>query len=292
MPVPVENPLTTAKIELGRKLFFDEWLSRDGTISCASCHHPDKAFTDGRALPVGIDGQSGRRNVPSLLNSAYGKSMFWDGRAASLEKQALHPLTSPAEMGNTLEAVLARVRENPAYRRLSEAAFGTAAMTPGQIAQALASFQRTLVAGNSPYDRQLLTRDDSVLSEEARRGFALFRGKARCAHCHEGPLFTDQKFHNTGVNWGKKPMDLGRYEHTGKEDDKGKFKTPTLRNLLLTAPYMHDGSLKTLDAVIDFYDRGGSAHPNLDPSIKSLSLSGQEKTNLVSFLRALSIKEQ
>ncbi|MSU63143.1 MAG: cytochrome-c peroxidase [Pedosphaera sp.] len=292
MPVPVENPLTTAKIELGRKLFFDQSLSRDGTISCASCHRPDKAFTDGRALPVGVGGRRGRRNAPSLVNAGYGKAMFWDGRADTLEAQALHPLSDPLEMGNTLEAVLARVHEDRFYRKLSNAAFGTALMRSQQIAQALASFQRTLVAGNSPYDRYLLQRDDAALSDAARRGLTLFRGKARCAHCHEGPLFTDQKFHNTGVSWGKVPFDFGRFEHTGKDEDKGRFKTPSLRQLTDTAPYMHDGSVQTLEEVIEFYDRGGTANGNLDPSIKSLSLLRQEKADLLAFLRMLSTMER
>ena len=290
MPVPTDNPLTVGKIELGRKLFFDKRLSRDGTVSCASCHQPDKAFSDGRALPIGIGGQKGRRNAPSLINAAYGESMFWDGRAATLEEQALHPLTSPIEMGNTLEAVLRRVHNETNYRRLALAAFGTAQMAPKQIAQALSSFQRTLVAGNSPYDRYFVLKDESVIRVAARRGLVLFRGKARCAHCHEGPLFTDQKFHNTGVSWGREPLDLGRFEVTRSQEDKGKFKTPTLRHLTDTAPYMHDGTLKSLEEVIDFYNRGAQANPNLDSSIKPLSLSPEEKSDLATFLRTLSAR--
>ena len=288
VPVPIDNPLTPEKVELGRRLFFDPGLSRDGTISCASCHQPEKAFTDGRALAVGIEQRVGRRNVPTLLNGAYGKTMFWDGRAASLEEQALVPLTHPNEMDNSLEGIVERLREDGVYPGLFEPAFGSAEVTPRRIAQALASYQRALVAGDSPFDRYLILNDESALSDAARRGLALFRGKARCSHCHDGPLFTDQKFHNTGVGWGNEPPDLGRFEFTGIEEDKGRFKTPTLRNVTLTAPYMHDGSIASLEEVIEFYNRGGQPNPSLDPTIRPLNLSAQEKSDLIAFLRSLS----
>ncbi|MBI2926121.1 MAG: cytochrome-c peroxidase [Verrucomicrobia bacterium] len=288
MPVPLDNPLTAEKIELGRRLFFDPGLSRDGTVSCATCHQAEKAFTDGRRIPLGIEQRAGRRNVPTLLNCAYGKSLFWDGRVVSLEDQALLPLTNPTEMGNTLEAILERLRSDSTYLRLFGAAFGEGPITDHQVAAALASYQRTLVAANSPYDRYVLLKDETALSEPARRGLELFRSKARCAHCHEGELFTDQKFHNTGVSWGKEPLDLGRYEHTRREGDQGKFKTPTLRHLTLTAPYMHDGSLATLEDVIDFYDRGANPNPHLDGAIQPLNLSAAEKADLLVFLECLS----
>lgn len=287
MPVPPDNPLTAEKIELGRRLFFDNSLSRDGTVACASCHQPDKGFTDGRALPVGIDRRQGRRNVPTLLNCAYGLSMFWDGRAATLEEQALVPLANPSEMGNSLKEVVKRLQRETRYRRLFHAAFSSSEVTPLRIAQALASFQRTLVAGDSAYDRSVRSRDETVLNETARRGMKLFFGKARCAHCHEGELFTDQKFHNTGVSWGKLPGDLGRYEPSRHEEDRGKFKTPTLRNLLLTAPYMHDGSLATLEEVVEFYNRGGERNPYLDQSIQPLTLSQQDQSDLIEYLKTL-----
>lgn len=287
VPVPIDNPLTHEKVELGRRLFFDPGLSRDGMISCASCHQPEKAFTDGRALAVGIEQRVGRRNVPTLLNGAYGKAMFWDGRAASLEEQALVPLTHPHEMDNSLESIVEHLRADGVYQSLFDSAFGSAEATPRRIAQALASYQRSLVAGDSPFDRYLILNDESALSDAARRGLALFHGKARCSHCHEGPLFTDQKFHNTGVGWGIEPLDLGRFEHTGDEADKGRFKTPTLRNVTLTAPYMHDGSIASLEEVIEFYDRGGQPNPSLDPTIRPLNLSAQEKSDLIAFLRSL-----
>ncbi|MCI0541793.1 MAG: hypothetical protein L0Z50_41885, partial [Verrucomicrobiales bacterium] len=288
MPVPISNPVTEEKIALGRRLFFDKQLSRDGTVSCASCHHPDKAFTDGRALPIGVGGLQGRRSAPSLLNSAYTTSQFWDGRITTLEKQALIPLTSPGEMGNTLEAVLASLSGDPSYGEMLAKAFGSEGMTASRIADALATYQRSLVAANTPYDRYLLRKDESALSSAALRGLKLFRGKARCAFCHEGSLFTDQKFHNTGVSWGKQPLDLGRHEFTRKEGDQGKFKTPSLRHLLLTAPYMHDGSVKTLADVLEFYNRGAGANPYLDPAIQPLNLSRDEKLEVLEFLSRLS----
>jgi cytochrome c peroxidase len=288
MPVPPNNPLTEERIALGRRLFFDSGLSRDGAVSCASCHQPEKAFTDGRVVSLGVGNQATRRNAPTLLNCAYGTSMFWDGRVATLEDQALIPLTNPREMGSTLEAVLDRLNGATAYRALFKAAFGAEQVTPARLAEALAAYQRTLVAANSPYDRYVLLKDETALSEHARRGLGLFRSKARCAHCHEGELFTDQRFHNTGVSWGKEPLDLGRYEHTRREGDQGKFKTPTLRHLTVTAPYMHDGSLATLEDVIDFYDRDANPNPHLDGAIQPLNLTASEKADLLAFLDCLS----
>lgn len=287
MPVPPENPISKNKIDLGRMLFFDKNLSRDRSISCADCHLPQKAFTDGRSVSIGVGGAVGRRNAPTLLNCAYGKTLFWDGRTASLEEQALLPLTSPAEMDNTLDAVIQYLKANEAYRRLFQRSFGTTNVLPANLARALASYQRSLVAANAPFDRYRLLDDASALSPAAQRGLLLFRGKARCAQCHEGSLFSDQKFHNTGVNWGKPPLDLGRFEQTGRDEDRGAFKTPTLRNLSFTAPYMHDGSLRTLEEVVDFYDRGGQPNPHLDPALRPLSLASDEKSALIEFLRSL-----
>ena len=288
MPVPVDNPMTAEKIELGRRLFFDKRLSRDGTVACASCHHPDKAFTDGRAVSVGVGERVGRRNAPTLLNCAYGKTMFWDSRATTLEEQALMPLTNATEMANTLEVVMDTIRADASYRASFQRAFGTKQIAPTRVAQSLATYQRTLVAANSPFDRYVLLKDEAALSESAKRGFDLFRGKARCANCHEGPLFTDQKFHNTGVSWGKEPLDLGRFEVTGREEARGKFKTPTLRHLTETAPYMHDGSIATLEDVIEFYNRGTKPNLNLDATIRPLNLVSDEKADLREFLKALS----
>lgn len=286
MPVPIDNPLTEAKIELGRKLFFDPALSRDGTISCASCHDPEQAFTDGRKVSIGIYGQAGRRNAPSLLNAAYLRTVFWDGRAGTLEAQVSAPLTNSVEMGNTSEAVIEHLGADEPYRALFAKAFDSEEISSDQLSKALAAFQRTLVAANSPFDRYA-RGEDEALSLSARRGLRLFRSKARCSRCHEGELFTDHRFHNTGVSWGKTPQDLGRYEHTGREEDKGKFKTPSLRNVALTPPYMHDGSFGTLDDVVEFYNQGGRPNPRLDRTIRPLQLSDTERDDLIAILKAL-----
>lgn len=287
LPVPSHNQLTAAKAEFGRKLFFERQLSRDGSLACASCHLPEKAFTDGRTVSTGIDGSLGRRNTPSLLNRAYSRSLFWDGRAASLEEQALQPMINPAELGNTHEEIVRRLRKETSYRRLFQAAYGDEEINVKRVAEAIASFERTLLSGNSAFDRYELLKDEAALSESAKRGLELFRGKANCSVCHESPLFTDERFHNTGVSWGKLPADIGRYEITGRHDDKGKFKTPSLRDVEQTAPYMHDGSLKTLEQVIEFYNRGAGPNPYLDGLIKPLQLTAQEKIDLLSFLKTL-----
>jgi cytochrome c peroxidase len=288
LPVPLDNPLTSTGIDLGRKIFFDKRLSQDGTVSCASCHDPARAFTDGRPRAVGLGGQPGRRNAPTLLNVAYSPSLFWDGRMTTLEEQAWSPLTNANEMGGRLTAIIEEISSDPSYRILFRKAFGTDEVFKGRIASALASYQRSLVAADAPFDRYRLRQDEFALSPASRRGWLLFRGKARCAQCHEEPLFTDHKFHNTGVGWGRLPHDFGRYEFTGKDDDRGKFKTPTLRHLTLTAPYMHDGGLATLSDVVAFYNRGGGANAYLDGVIRPLELTPAEQLDLVDFLEALS----
>ncbi len=301
MPVPPDNPLTAEKVELGRRLFFDTRLSRDGTVACASCHVPDRAFTDGRSVAVGIGRARGRRNAPALYNRAYASTLFWDGRAASLEEQALQPMVGATELGNTHEEVVRRLRESHLYRELftrafGARAFGTEAISIERVAKAIASFERTLLSGDSAFDRYDVGGDEQALSPAARRGLELFRGKARCTFCHRTPLFTDNRFHNTGVSWRHRPplspaavdgLDLGRYEVTGRQEDKGKFKTPSLRDVDQTAPYMHDGSLETLEEVIDFYDRGGEPNPYLDESITMLNLTAREKAQLIALLKSL-----
>lgn len=288
LPVPHYNPLTTDKVELGRELFFDKRLSRDQSLSCATCHLPEKAFTDGRAVSVGIDGALGRRNAPSLLNGAYLRSMFRDGRAKSLEEQALQPITNPAELDNTHEEVVRRLGADKSYRILFERAFGSSEVTIERTAEAIACFERTLLSANSNYDRYLVSGVRNALSDSALRGLELVRGKAGCQMCHEHSRLTDDRFHNTGVSWGQQPLDLGRHEVTGWESDTGKFKTPSLRDVEHTAPYMHDGSIETLEEVVEFYNEGGRPNPYLDPAIKPLDLSDQEKQDLVAFLRSLS----
>lgn len=270
LPAPEENPLTPAKIEAGRRLFFDRRLSRDGSISCASCHDPTRAFSDGRAIAVGIEGRIGIRNAPAIVNRGYGQSFFWDGRAATLEEQVLQPITNPDEMGSTASEAARRV-----------------GMSERELSFALASYVRSILSGNSRVDRFVSGQHD-VLTDSERRGFDIYRGKGGCATCHPSPTFTDEHFHNTGVAWdGHQLRDPGRFAVTGRDADRGAFKTPTLRDLPLTAPYMHDGSLATLEDVVDFYDRGGRPNPHLDADIRPLRLGSDEKAALIEFLKAL-----
>jgi cytochrome c peroxidase len=288
LPVPASNPLACARVELGQRLFFDPRLSRGGETSCSSCHDPSRAFTDGRTVAIGDGGTVGTRNAPTLLGRAYGRSHFWDGRAATLEEQVLQPFTNTREFANSHEEIERRLREGRAYQRAFADAFQGRKPSVELAALALASFVRTLVTGDSPVDRFLLLGDSAALTGVARRGFELFRGKAGCIRCHEPPLFTDETFHNTGIAWRDSVYaDSGRNAVTGRYDDIGAFKTPTLRNVTLTAPYTHDGSLPTLEAVVEFYDRGGNPNRHLDPMLRPLNLTGTERSDLVAFLRAL-----
>jgi cytochrome c peroxidase len=270
-PVPESNPLTPEKIALGRRLFFDKQLSRDGTVACATCHNPKRAFTNSRKIAVGIEGQKGSRNVPTLVNRVYGKSFFLDGRAPTLEKQAIEPILNPIEMGLTLAEIKTRT-----------------GLEPPQVTDAIASYVRTILDGNSPYDRYV-NGDSNALSAKQKLGLAVFRGKGRCTTCHAGPNLTDEQFHNTGIAWRDGALqDPGRFKVTGKPEDHGAFKVPTLREVARTAPYMHDGSLATLKDVVEYYNRGGNQNPWLDPDIHPLRLTSKEKRALVSFLKSLS----
>ena len=287
MPVPERNPLTTSKVALGRKLFFDSLLSRDRTRACASCHDPRRAFTDGRAVALGVDGREGTRSAPTLVNRGYGRSFFWDGRATSLEEQVLRPIQHRMEMDMTLEGLLVRLTRDEAYSDLFQSAFGDDPDAKG-LAQALASYVRTILSGNAPFDRYV-KGDRHALTERQRQGLRVFRGKGNCTACHLGPTFTDENFHNTGVAWqAGQLLDQGRFAVTSDDEDRGAFKTPTLREVTRTAPYMHDGSIATLEEVIEFYDRGGNANPYLDLEIHPLRLTDEEKTALLAFLRSLS----
>ena len=282
VPAPAENPITPEKIALGRRLFFERRLSRDGRTACASCHEPARAFADGRRLPVGVHRRVGRRNAPSLLNRAYGTRFFWDGRAATLEDQVRMALAGERDLDLPAGEAASRLTNDRAYLAAFKTAFDAPVSAEGLV-QALATFVRVQLSGASAFDR-FAAGDRAALSPQARQGFDLFNGKARCGRCHAGPLLSDEEFHNTGVNWGQ---DLGRFEVTRQPDDRGRFKTASLRNVAVTAPYMHDGSLATLDVVIDFYDRGAGANPNLDDQIRPLALSSAERLALVAFLRAL-----
>jgi cytochrome c peroxidase len=286
MPVPDDNPVNAAKVALGRRLFSDPQLSSDRSIACVTCHDPRRAFTDGRAVARGVRrGQAGR-NVPTIVNRGYGKAFSWDGRSTTLEEQVLAPVTSPREMGANIAMVLERLSNDDSYRLAFEAAFDDG-LSERSLAYALASFVRSVRSGNSPVDRYL-DREVNALTPEARLGLRVFVGKANCWLCHAGATFTDEKFHNTGVAWdGGRFRDIGRARVTGDPGDEGAFKTPTLRDVARTAPYMHDGSLKRLEDVVEFYSRGGRPNPRLDALIGPLELSREEKRGLVAFLHAL-----
>ncbi len=284
-PVPEDNPMTPAKVELGRQLFFDARLSSDGTISCATCHNPAMGFTDGRETSMGAQGQVGGRSAPSVINVAYAPNVFWDGRAASLEEQAIGPIANPIEMANTHENAVARLNSCPGYREQFAHVFGSPEVTIENVGKAIAAFERTILAGNAPWDR-FINGDAGALSEEARRGWDLFQNKASCVRCHAGFNLTDNQFHNIGVGFDGPDPDLGRYEVTGVDGDQGRFKTPTLRALRYTAPYMHDGSERTLEDVIEYYNRGDNPNPYLNEQMKPLELTAQEKADLLALLDA------
>ncbi len=287
LQVPEDNPLTAAKVELGKLLYFDGRLSSDGTVSCATCHDPAKGFTDQKRVSTGVGGKTGTRNAPTVINTAYNFFQFWDGRAPSLEEQAKGPIENPVEMANTHDGAVKNIAAIKGYAPYFEKAFGDPEVTIDRIAQAIASFERTVLSGNSPWDRYVYLKDESALSEEAKRGLALFEGKALCTRCHVGFNLTDGLFHNLGVGMHAPEPDLGRYTVTGEESDKGAFKTPTLRDIQKTAPYMHDGSVATLEEVIELYDKGGEKNPWLDPKMEPLNLTEQEKKDLLAFLRSL-----
>lgn len=325
LPVPSNNWQTTEKISLGQRLFNDKRFSADGSISCASCHQPEKAFTDGLVVAAGLHNQQGSRNTPTLINAAFYEALFLDGRATSLEEQVPGPLVNPKEHGLTsLHSLIDIIQHDATYPVQFKHAFAIAAndITSTHITQAIASYERTLIAGNSPFDRYLFGRNHTELSASAERGLALFKDKGHCVTCHEiswnNALFTDNRFYNIGVGFkhlapvlerfirfvsqGKNPdafplteqqrAELGRYNVTKDLADIGKFKTPTLRNISLTAPYMHDGRMKTLAEVIEHYDQGGDPEQNsknhfIDTKIFPLHLTQQEKTDLLVFMQAL-----
>ena len=323
LPVQASNPLTPEKVDLGRRLFMDRRLSHNNTMSCAMCHVPEQGFTSNElGAAIGIQGRSLRRNAPSLFNVGHQFSFFHDGREPHLEEQVWGPLLARVEMGMpSMGYVTEKVRQLPEYRGLFEAAFG-GPVTSERIGQALASYQRTLVSGNSRFDRWRYGGDATALDAREQRGFGIFTGKGRCAACHRvgetSALFTDHRFHNTGIGWERAmhperaryrvqlapgsfvevdgrllrafeppQADTGRYEVTGALRDRWAYKTPMLRNVALTAPYMHDGSLATLEDVVAFYDRGGIDNENRSPLIAPLGLDAEEQAALVAFLKTL-----
>lgn len=284
---PKDNPYTPAKAELGRYLYFDKRISADGTLSCASCHHPKMAFTDQAPVSTGIRGQKGGVSAPTVINRAFGMLQFWDGRAASLEAQAIGPMANPIEMGNTHPAVITTLKGIPGYQAMFKNVFGTTDITLDHVAMAIATFERTVLSGNSPYDKYK-AGDKSAMSAAQIRGLDVFVNKAKCDACHEGANFTLNSFHNLGVGQDKPQPDPGRFAVTKNPADFGQFKTPTLREIEHTFPYMHDGSLKTLEDVVEFYDKGGIANKNLDERLVKLNLTARDKSDLVAFMKALS----
>ncbi len=325
LPVPADNPLTREKIELGRRLFYDRRLSLNDTFSCAMCHIPEQGFTSNElAMAVGIEGRTVRRNSPTIYNAAYAGLLFHDGREQTLEQQVWGPLLAKNEMGNTsVGQVLEKIRRIDDYRGRFEAAFDGRGVGMETLGMALASYQRTLLSGDSPFDRWYYGGEEQALSAEAQQGFELYIGRAGCAACHHigetAALFSDDRLHNTGLGYRESmglrpekqtvlvapgvtleidraiieqvgeppPADVGRYEVTQDPRDRWKYKTPSLRNLTLTAPYMHNGAFTTLRQVVDFYDAGGVANELLDPLIRPLHLSEKEKAALIAFLESL-----
>ncbi len=283
VPVPSDNPLTIEKVELGKQLYFDPRLSCDETVSCASCHDPKKGWSNGTPFAMGVRSQMGGRSAPTIINAAYSELQFWDGRALRLEGQALGPIQNPIEMDHKLEDCVAKLNKIPGYKQQFQKVFGTD-VTPENIAKAIASFERTVLSGNAPYDQYKAGKKDA-LSPAAERGMKLFFGKAHCSACHTGPNFSDDSFHNIGVGMKAEKPDLGRFEVTKVLGDKGAFKTPTLREVARHAPYMHDGSMKTLEEVIEHYDRGGIPNTQLDEEVFPLKLTAVEKSDLVTFMK-------
>jgi cytochrome c peroxidase len=283
--------VTPAKVRLGRWLFFDKRLSADGTVSCATCHRPENAFSQPTRVSTGIKGQKGARKSPTFLNGAWPlfPVYFWDGRAKSLQEQAKGPIINPIEMGNTHEKCVATIGAIPGYQKPFTEAFGDAKVDIDRIADAISAYEATRLSGNSKFDR-FDAGDDKALDAKEKQGRELFFGKAQCNQCHFGWNFTDSQFHNLGIGWDKKTRklsDVGRGGITKNKDDDGAFKTPTLRDVSKHAPYMHDGSLATLKAVVEHYNKGGNPNPNLSKKISPLKLAPDEIDAVVAFLKTL-----
>lgn len=291
IPWPEDNPYSAKKWELGRLLYFDKRLSADGTISCASCHAVNKALADHDKVSTGIHGNKGSRNSQTVTNSAYHKHLFWDGRAGSLEEQCKGPVANPKEMADTDDPHIAhyechlRIKNIKGYAPLFKEAFGDENITMDQISKAIATFERTVLSGNSAFDRYR-AGDKTAMSQEEIAGYRVFR-HVGCDNCHFGPTFSDGRFLNIGVGMDAPQPDLGRYEVTQNKNDWGAFRVPILRDVALTYPYMHDGSLATLEEVVEYYDVGGIKNQNLHTLMRPLHLSDEDKKNLVSFLKAL-----
>jgi cytochrome c peroxidase len=295
VPIPAENPPTEETIALGRRLYYDTALSVDSTVSCSTCHMPGMEFTDGKRVSNGVGGKEGTRNAPTVMNAAYFTLQFWDGRAPSLEKQAEGPVANPVEMAHSLRGVVKALSQNPAYVAEFEKAFGPGPITYEKVEKCIASFERTVLSGDSAFDRYYYGHEQTAMTPAQIRGLDVFRDrkKGNCESCHtigeKSALFTDNKFHNIGVGYiNGETNDKGRYVVTKNVQETGSFRTPTLRNVELTAPYMHDGSLKDMKQVMDFYIGAGNSNPYLDHEIHSLDfLTRQERDDLQEFMKAL-----
>ncbi|MCZ6836054.1 MAG: cytochrome-c peroxidase [Planctomycetota bacterium] len=286
VPAPEGNPFVRERVELGRRLFFDPILSRDRDRSCATCHQPEFGFATNEARPPSLKGGKLERNAPSLFNRAFGKTQMWDGRFASLEEQALKPIAHEEEMGLPIEEAITRLKEDTEYPALFEEAFGQGP-DDETLAKGLASFVRRLFYGNTAMD-DFRSGKVFALTTQERAGMWIFQSKANCWRCHHGFNFTDEAFHNTGVGVVDGTSESGRMKYSNDVADRGAFKTPSLRALLMTPPYFHDGSVNTLREVVEFYNRGGEANENLDPQMKPLELNEKEIDLLVAFLGSLS----
>jgi cytochrome c peroxidase len=288
LKIPDDNPMTAEKIELGRMLYFDTRLSKDGKISCATCHNPKEAWAEREPVSTGIGGQKGGRNSPTVINAAYAPAQFWDGRAATLEEQALGPIENPIEMGHHLDAMIADLSKLDEYKERFQKVFGTG-ITKDGVAKAIAAFERTVLSGNSAFDR-FKAGNEKALSDAQKRGMELFES-AGCSTCHAAPLFSNYRYYNAGVDAGKDKPDAGRMDVTKKETDRGKFRTPSLRDVAGTAPYFHDGSVAKLEDAVALMAVGGKDNPNISPMLKAMSeakLTDENKRNIVEFLKALS----
>jgi cytochrome c peroxidase len=289
VPEPASNKTTPARVALGKALFFDPRLSGSNWISCATCHNPALGWSDG--LPTGIgDGMHAlKRATPTILNSAFSKILMWDGRARDLEEQALGPVAAVVEMNQDIPGLVAKLSRIEGYAQMFENAYPKEGISGATIAKAIAAFERTVLSTESPFDRWR-KGDSKAVSASAKRGFALFTGKADCVACHQGYNFNDDGFHNIGLKAISAEEDLGRYAHRKVNVARGAFKTPTLRDVALSSPYMHNGIYQTLEEVVEHYDRGGDVKEHLDPNMKALGLSGPEKADLVEFMKSLTGK--
>jgi len=287
VPFPADNAYTKDREFLGKTLFFDPRLSRSHSTSCASCHNPGFGWSDGLSKGIGFGMKPLGRHSPTILNTAWADLLFWDGRADSLESQALGPIASPGEMNMPLDELIKTVNAIPGYKPLFERAYPSAPINADTIARAIATFERTVVSTQAPFDKWI-KGDESAISSDAKRGFDLFNGKAHCSQCHSGWNFTDNGFHDIGV----RSDDRGRGAKLPLDSMQFAFKTPTLRNADLRAPFMHDGSEENLESIVAFYDRGGDENrPSLAPEMAPLHLSANEKQDLVEFLKALTSRD-